>query len=657
MKKIVAFLLVAMMLVQLVACSSDLASTDTGTNAPTTTKAPDTNNEPVLVGTKYALNNTATWVKILDPRMEATDSLITCDWSASGIEFTATCKGDVVFEVNATTKKGGGVEGCYFRAYVDGEAYLNGTTPYYEAKGKTYITLKNLTEGTHTVRLVKATGYTLANVDLISVTVDGTVGETASAAKDTFIEFIGDDISCGYALIGEKNGAYTAQDATLAYPYLIADTLNADYSVVAISGQGILKGNPGVAGGYKYASPNRDQAAEYAFTRKPNVVVINADANDASDGFSETNYIEALESFVEYVREKNGADTHIILVGGMVKTDYVAGIKALVSKLGGAESKYYFYEATAAAGTRPTTEENVTYASELGGMIQSILDGTYSEGEAVRIPTNMIKIYEEKFDQAGEGVVATLAAGNENVFVPNTNYKRALLADYNDAEIKAFNDLLNTKFNGWKMTASMDYDFRIGGKSASKAHEIQVTNGAVTINGGGSVFQAVDPTTLANYDVYAIDMDVSIESLGMFTIFFNNNKDVGYYNGTAQGLNFRDVANGAITATSKAGNTAISMQLIDFSHEQEGMHSGNISYPKAEVNRFVDTGADYNQTFHLTILVNNTDGTVNVFIDNELVALYTNELTHKTGGGVEFMVQNSNVTIDNLVVSVVEKTA
>ena len=48
-------------------------------------------------------------------RTAVIDDAIMLDHSASGIEFTATFGGDVTFEVNATTKTGGGVEGCYFR--------------------------------------------------------------------------------------------------------------------------------------------------------------------------------------------------------------------------------------------------------------------------------------------------------------------------------------------------------------------------------------------------------------------------------------------------------------------------------------------------------------------------------------------------------------
>ena len=432
MKKLLSLFLVAVMLITALAGCANGTDTPAGTTAetngatdpatdPETDPETDPDPTPSISGTKFALNNTATWAKLLDPRMEATADYITCDWSASGIEFTATFGGDVTFEVNATTKTGGGVEGCYFRAYVDGAIYKNGESDYYEAKGASTIILKNVPEGTHTVRLVKATGYTLANVELKNVYLTGTVADTAPAAKDLFIEFVGDSISCGWGVVGNYDGAYTAQDATLAYPYLVAGALDADYSVVALSGQGIIKGNPGIANGYKYASPFRSKATEYAFTRKANVVVINADTNDAYDNYPTTNYIEALGDFVEYVREKNGADTHIILVCNMMKVLYTEAIGDFVKTLGGAESKYYVYKATTAAGVHsahPTAEENVKYAEELGGMINAILEGTYSDKveppapETPIIPVNKTPIYTQNFDS----VTTAADAGIVNLY-------------------------------------------------------------------------------------------------------------------------------------------------------------------------------------------------------------------------------------------------
>ena len=272
MKRVAAILLALAMAVPFASCATNDPSKKPGTSARSTTeaqkadgttKAPGSSSTPDNPETPddrtvFALNESSAWVKKLDPRMEATADGIPCDWSASGIEFVATGKGDMTFALTVTTNMGAGKEGCFFRAYVDGAAYLNGESAYYEVKkGDATITLKNLPEGTHTIRLVKVTGYTLANTMLKSVSFDGTVAETAPAAKNLLLEFVGDSICCGWGVIGDHKGAYSDQDATMAYPYLIAEAMGADLSVMALSGQGLTVGNPGILAGYKYASPNR----------------------------------------------------------------------------------------------------------------------------------------------------------------------------------------------------------------------------------------------------------------------------------------------------------------------------------------------------------------------------------------------------------------
>ena len=406
-----------------------------GTTVPTSQATTESNKlpqsePPKFEGVKYALNNTATWVKKLDPRMQATANGITCDWSAAGIEFAATVKGDISFEVNTATKQGGGKNGCYFRAYVDGQAYLNGTSPYYELKdGVGKITLKDVPEGTHTIKLVKVSGYTLANVELKNVYLNGTVSETAPADNDLYIQFVGDSISCGWGLVGDHNGAYTDQDATMAYPYLVSTALRADYSVIAVSGQGIIKGNPGITGGYKYASPYRSTSTPFAYERKADVIVINADTNDAYAKYPAENYRSALESFIAYVRQMNGNDAHIILVCNMMKTEYSATIEEVVQDLGGAENKYYYFKAVKCRGdyaSHPNESENVIYASQIGGMISAILEGAY--GDDYESP-EFEDCYEENFSSAvlplaGGTIVPEISGGTLNVNAPSWNNSR-----------------------------------------------------------------------------------------------------------------------------------------------------------------------------------------------------------------------------------------
>ncbi len=622
-----------MLITALAGCAND---TDTpagstaatnGTTAPATDDPnqdpdPEPDPKPSISGTKFALNNTATWAKLLDPRMEATADYITCDWSASGIEFTATFGGDVTFEVNANTKMGGGKEGCYFRAYIDGAVYKNGESDYYTVKGDSQIVLKNVPQGTHTVRLVKASGYTLANVDLKNVYLNGTVADTAPATKELFIEFVGDSISCGWGVVGSYDGAYTSQDATLAYPYLIADTLNADYSVVALSGQGIIKGNPGIANGYKYASPFRSKTTEYAFARKANVVVINADTNDAYDNYPVANYLTALKEFVEYVRTKNGPDTHIILVCNMMKVLYTESIEGLVKELGGAESKYYYYKGTTAAGvhtSHPTAEENVTYASELGGMIKAILEGTYTEEvdppapDTPTIPVNKTPIYTQNFDN----VTTAAEAGIVNLY---------------------------------------------GGTMAPT-----IVNGKLSIPSTAWGDSTPDPfVQLVGRDVFAgapgkymIEMDVEASKLGVFGLILNGKTDSAHDNKYGR--------ENAILVTLRLGKGVDQLThgtLAEKAAEYDlWLRSGHFDASKAQKtyndnDKFICEIAEgaTSVSVKLTVVINSTlaDGCqVEIYANGVYIYGYTldNNYDVTANSYISLWVQDAIVTIDNVVVS------
>ncbi len=574
----------------------------------------DNNDPPTLTGTSYPLNNTADWVKLLDPRMEATASHITCDWSASGIEFTAVCKGDVVFSVNASTKTGAGVNGCYFRAYVDGEEYLNGDSPYYAVNGEGYITLKALPEGAHTIKLVKATGYTLANVDLKSVTLDGTVGETAPANKELFIEFVGDSISCGWGVVGSYDGAYTAQDATLAYPYMVAEKLGADYSVVALSGQGIIKGNPGIANGYKFASPFRSKNAEYGFDRKADVVVINADTNDAYDRYPEEMYKTALSEFISYVREKNGEETHILLVCNVMKDNYVNTIKGLVDELGGAESGYYYYKAPRAAGvhtSHPTAEENVIYAAAIGDMIEKILNGTYDEDapvidpDAVTIPDGLKTVYTQNFDSA----TTAAEAGVTNLY---------------------------------------------GGKMA-----LAVQNGALSIPatawGDGVFATLIENAAFADYaSKYLVEMDVTVNSLGVLGFILNTSGAKTEWNSDKKSSHLITLRRGTYNTGNIDADSNIKFRAGYFTADgSQTTPSSNdvLAYDVAD-------GAS-SASFKLSILV---DGNrIDLFIDGIWVHGYdvpeAVDCSLKANSALILWAQDASATIDNLTLKIDESTS
>ena len=624
MKRVAAMLLALVMTASFASCTtvdptpkpdaSEQATTEaqqaTGSQTPEHSGAPELPETPDD-RTVFALNESSAWVKKLDPRMEATADGIVCDWSAAGVEFVATGKGDMTFSLSVTTNLGGGKEGCFFRAYVDGAAYLNGGSAYYEVKkGDATITLKNLPEGTHTVRLVKVTGYTLANTTLRSVSFDGTVAETAPAAKNLLLEFVGDSICCGWGVIGDHKGAYSDQDATMAYPYLIAEAMGADLSVMALSGQGLTVGNPGILAGYKYASPNRSMKAEYGFARKADYSILNVGTNDAFQNLSAADFEAKLKELIAVVREKNGADCRIVLVGGMMKTEYNDTIKRVTRELGGAAEKYYVYIADqAAGGNHPTEAEHKEYAELLGGMLDAIEKGTYNEGEddTPRLPTKVTAVWSQDFDS----VTTPAEAGITQTITPTDKCK-----------------------DKW------EYEVRDGALLISKHPWHTNPDYYLTL---------VDAAKLAGAKTYLLEMDLTFTELAVFSLILNNDNALSPTDG-----NNNQVGAAVVSVRQNTGNgwgkgeitQPIVTNYIDFEPKQT---------EKSIRNPLLDADAA-KTTFRLSILVESTEEgcRVSVFVNGKYSSGYTFDKAFNVtaNSAVVLWAQDTSLTIDNLKLSI-----
>ena len=317
------------------------------------------------------LNMNTKGIKVLGVRNLKSETVINADWSASGIEFFATCEGDMTFDVVTNNKN------AYFRAYVDDEEWMNDTTPYYTVGGEGKIVLKDIPRGTHRIKVIKVTGYTLANAAFTQVTLKGTIAEEAPADQDLYIEFVGDSITCGWGTIGTFDGNYNSQDATLAYSYLLADALHADYSMTALSGQGICCGNPGIPLGYRYACYAKDSTNEYDFSRKADLVILNIGTNDETKKLDERQFEADLKAFVQYAKEKNGENCRFLAIYNMKNGNYSYYIKSAFEQLGGERAGYYVYEAKRSTNEatyyHPSVEEHAAYIPELRAICTQLL--------------------------------------------------------------------------------------------------------------------------------------------------------------------------------------------------------------------------------------------------------------------------------------------
>lgn len=314
----------------------------------------------------YKLNDTSGFVKLLDERMQATSTGIYCDYTCAGIEFVATCEGDITFKIQTTGN-------CNFKAFVDGEHWKNGDSDYYAISSDSQeATLKDIEKGTHSIRLIKVTNIIHGKSTLLTLTLTGEVSQTAPEKKELFIEFLGDSITSGWGLVGNKNGSWETHDGSLAYPYLLTEQLDADYSIVSWSGRSLVGGaGPALEDAYKINT--RDGTTEYDFSRKSDIVVINVGTNDRYLNISTTDFADAYERLVKYVREKNGEDCIVLAIYNTMNDNYSKEIKALMEKMGGVDNNLYAVKFNSTVSGHPTQSENIGYTDVLYDLIEDIL--------------------------------------------------------------------------------------------------------------------------------------------------------------------------------------------------------------------------------------------------------------------------------------------
>ena len=104
-----------------------------------------------------------------------------------------------------------------------------------------YVLLMKVNLQKQSCRVIKLSECAMSTFGIASIDVEkGRIEPTDN--KELLIEFVGDSITCGYGVDDENyehHFSTKTEDVTKAYAYKAAEALNADYSMVAISGYGI----------------------------------------------------------------------------------------------------------------------------------------------------------------------------------------------------------------------------------------------------------------------------------------------------------------------------------------------------------------------------------------------------------------------------------
>ena len=222
--------------------------------------------------------------------------------------------------------------------------YVNGVRTLDHIVTKMEETLEIFSsENTEDVRIsivkLSEASSSVFGIKSISVTASGDIEPLAE--KKTKIEFIGDSITCGYGiddLNTEHRFSTSSEDATKTYAYKTAAAFDADYSILAYSGYGIVSGHSDgvkrrtsmlVPDTYELLGKNHGSAdsvinlsVKWDFRSfVPDYIVINLGTNDESytksDPGRRNEFAEAYVDFLKMIR-KNNPGAHIIATLGIM---------------------------------------------------------------------------------------------------------------------------------------------------------------------------------------------------------------------------------------------------------------------------------------------------------------------------------------------------
>ena len=249
-------------------------------------------------------------------RVQYTNTGILFDHCANVIEFQGYMTGDLKLNANSSgTNKN---DWTYFTVFIDGKRVDQRFA--IEGSDKT-ITLATFTGNYfHTVRIVKQSEISNNDSRLKSVTMTGYLTKAPEERK-YYIEFYGDSLTAGYSNIATKDyptseeGDAIYQDATQTYGFLASEALNADCSILAMSGVGLDKGWTSNNFMYyfgKYSYRRGSEAYNFKGARVPDLVVIHLGANDVTCGSSKSKFVENGTALIKYIHEGYGKNVPII---------------------------------------------------------------------------------------------------------------------------------------------------------------------------------------------------------------------------------------------------------------------------------------------------------------------------------------------------------
>lgn len=343
-------------------------------------------------------------VKLLGRAAELNDNLWMC-YSASGASFMFAGKElNIIFLGDDRCEMQGMEENlARMKVYVDGVCTHDFLM---DEREKKISIIKADAREHHKIQVLKVSESAMSTCAIHSFETDDDASIHPLDMRERYIEFAGDSITCGYGVddeVAEHNFKTSTEDATKAYAYLTAKKLNADHSLVSLSGYGIISGYSG--DGERRADqllPSYYEKTGFSFgsmqgvypqdrnwhfdKRQPDVVVINLGTNDQS--FTRNipelceEYCSSYQAFIRLVR-KNNPDAYIVCILGIMGEDLCPyAEKAVTSyrrETGDTRISFHRFAEQAiedgrAADWHPSQLTHKKAADKLSGIIKGIMN-------------------------------------------------------------------------------------------------------------------------------------------------------------------------------------------------------------------------------------------------------------------------------------------
>ncbi len=260
-------------------------------------------------------------------------------YSASGAAFTFTGKGCCIVMAGDSTAHDPSKTSEHARIAIE----VNGVRvveDMVDAPEKEYQVFASDEVQEVSVTIVKLSESAMSTCAVKKIYADTEGRLMPAPAKPHRMEVVGDSITCGYGtddLDGEHHFVTGTEDTTKAYAYKTAQALDADYSLVSLSGYGIISGYTATADekvdqilpkyydklGFSYGRylGMQPQEVDWNFAWKPELVVINLGTNDDSYCLDhperQQDYQTNYTAFLKKVRSHN-PDAKLLCVLGMM---------------------------------------------------------------------------------------------------------------------------------------------------------------------------------------------------------------------------------------------------------------------------------------------------------------------------------------------------